>query len=515
MKKKILLTLAIIAVFTCLFAISISAAEEKDGIWYNFKVTNEEAKIGTAEVAIENATNCTLADVVIPSYIEKDGYTYTVTSIANHAFSGQPWGSNQTIKSLYIPETVSYIGEHILRQCTSIETVEIDARGAENISLSNANFYKCSNLKSVDLSESNVSSFNQYVFHGCSSLSDLKLPPKLTKIGLETFRSCSSLLGTMDLSGTKVTEIGNWAFNGCSKLEKVIFPSTLTKIGNNCFQGTSSLKALVFPDGFNSLANDAIAQISLDLVVFPELSSDHTIHNESFHQVGVKVLIYEGTNYETLTGEGKLFAGYTALPYSEYDSTKTYTKTLFYGATNLCSLCNGLYASEEEQFVFTDYTTDMKYGKLCSHCEKVVTTKTVAPMFTCLGWTAQIDGGAVSIRYQANRASIAEYTSETGNVVEYGMYATIKNVLGDNEIVGENGEAGDGAVMVSLSSAFVNLEIKLLGIGDDQKDTLFAIGAFVKETSNEVAEYKLLEYASPKDGDKYYFTSFNEIIENN
>ena len=136
-------------------------------------------------------------------------------------------------------------------------------------------------------------------------------------------------------------------------------------------------------------------------------------------------------------------------------------------------------------------------------------------MFTCLGWTAQIDGGAVSIRYQANRASIAEYTSETGNVVEYGMYATIKNVLGDNEIIGENGEAGDGAVMVSLSSAFVNLEIKLLGIGDDQKDTLFAIGAFVKETSNEVAEYKLLEYASPKDGDKYYFTSFNEIIANN
>ncbi len=524
MKKKILLTLAIVAVFTCLFAFAVSAASiEHEGIYYSTTVTDAEAKIGTASVNANNATQCTLTDVVIPSsFTYEDGITYTVTAIDYHAFSGAQgsWGKNQTIKSLYIPETVTSIGGHFLRQCKSIETVVIKAKNPNGITLPDAEFYQCTSLVSVDMSESDITSFGQYTFYSCSALTSIKFPPKLKTIGRETFRFCSSIT-TIDLLDTKVESIGNFCFNSCSQLTKLRLSTTLKSIAGNAIQGVK-ITELVLPHGFTTTTGDAIPALSsLYMMIFPELDETSSFSGSTFYGTYPELVLYAGDKdscEKYLVGtedDKKLLYGYNVLPISDYDPNKTYSgKNLFYGAVT-CTNCNGLYASEEEQFVFTDYISDMRYGKLCSHCEKVVTTKTVAPMFTCLGWTAQIDGGAVSIRYQANRASIAEYTSETGNVVEYGMYATIKNVLGDNEIIGENGEAGDGAVMVSLSSAFVNLEIKLLGIGDDQKDTLFAIGAFVKETSNEVAEYKLLEYASPKDGDKYYFTSFNEIIANN
>lgn len=524
MKKKILLTLAIVAVFTCLFALCVSAASiEHEGIYYSTTVTDAEAKIGTASVNANNATQCTLTDVVIPSsFTYEDGITYTVTAIDYHAFSGaqSSWGKNQTIQSLYIPETVSSIGAHFLRECKSIKTVVIKAKNANGISLPDAEFYNCTSLTSVDMSESDITVFGQYTFNGCSSLTSIELPPRLKTVGSQSFRYCSSLT-SLDFLNTKLETIGSFAFNSCSKLETLRFSTCLKTINGNAIQGVK-VTELILPHGFTTTTGNAIPALSsLYMMVFPKLDETSSFSSGTFYGTYPELVLYAGDKdscEKYLVGtedDKKLLYGYNVLPISEYDSSKTYTgKNLFYGAVT-CTNCNGLYASEEEQFVFTDYTTDMKYGKLCSHCEKVVTTKTVAPMFTCLGWTAQIDGGAVSIRYQANRASIAEYTSETGNVVEYGMYATIKNVLGDNEIIGENGEAGDGAVMVSLSSAFVNLEIKLLGIGDDQKDTLFAIGAFVKETSNEVAEYKLLEYASPKDGDKYYFTSFNEIIANN
>ena len=524
MKKKILLTLAIVAVFTCLFALAVSAADiVHNGIYYSTTVTDAEAKIGTASVNANNATQCTLTDVVIPSsFTYEDGITYTVTAIDYHAFSGaqSSWGKNQTIQSLYIPETVSSIGAHFLRECKSIKTVVIKAKNANGISLPDAEFYNCTSLTSVDMSESDITVFGQYTFNGCSSLTSIELPPRLKTVGSQSFRYCSSLT-SLDFLNTKLETIGSFAFNSCSKLETLRFSTCLKTINGNAIQGVK-VTELILPHGFNKISGDAIPALSsLYLMIFPEVDETASFSGSTFYGTYPEVVLYAGDKdscekYLVGTADNKkLLYGYNVLPISDYDPNKTYSgKNLFYGAVT-CTNCNGLYASEEEQFVFTDYTTDMKYGKLCSHCEKVVTTKTVDAMFENLGWTAPMDGGAASIRYKVNKASIQVYIDETGKTVEYGMYATIKDVLDENEIIDANGDAGNGTALVFVSKEFVNLEIKLLGIGENQKDILFALGAFVKETTEDSVTYKLLEYASPKDGDKYYFTSFNEIIENN
>ena len=308
MKKKIFLAISFIAVLVCLFAVS-ALAVEIDGIYYTLNGSGENA---TATVNNENATNCTLENVVIPETVTYGDVTYTVTSVDHHAFSGSQsnWGKNQTIKSLYIPATVSSIGNHFLRECKSIETVVVKARNVNGIELGDAEFYNCSSLKYVDMSESDITSFRQYTFHGCSSLTTLKLPTRLTKIGSQSLRNCSSL-ESLDLTDIPVTEIGAWAFNGCSQLSSLKLPTTLVSIGNNCMQGTPVVGTLIFPDTFATLANDAIAQISLYMVVFPDVSNGHNYHSGSFHDVYPTVIIYEGDDYTDLTNSIDSFKGYT------------------------------------------------------------------------------------------------------------------------------------------------------------------------------------------------------------
>ncbi len=522
MKKKIILALVLVSAFVCLFAISASAATEVDGIWYNLTVTDAEAKIGTAEVTADNATQCTLTDVKIPSYVEKDGITYTVTTIAYHAFSGAQgsWGKNQTIKSLYIPETVTSIGGHFLRECKSIETVVIKAKNPNGITLPDAEFYQCTSLVSVDMSESDITSFGQYTFYSCSSLTSIKFPPKLKTIGRETFRFCSSIT-TIDLLDTKVESIGNFCFNSCSQLTKLRLSTTLKSIAGNAIQGVK-ITELVLPHGFTTTTGDAIPALSsLYMMVFPELDETSSFSGSTFYGTYPELVLYAGDKdscekYLVGTADNKkLLYGYNVLPISEYDSSKTYTgKNLFYGATT-CSNCNGLYASEEAQFVFTDYISDMKYGKLCSHCEKVATTKTVDAMFTYLGYSAIEDGtGAISIKYIVNKASIETYFAETEKVVNFGMYAATKDALKGGDILDNEGNPNAGAFRAKMDSSFCNIELKLTGFTTEElKATKFAIGAYVEVTSGETTEYVYLEKGEKAEGDKYQFVSYNDVLE--
>ncbi|MBQ3041526.1 MAG: leucine-rich repeat domain-containing protein [Clostridia bacterium] len=483
MKKKLLFGILMVAIFTCFFAISVNA-EWIDGIDYTL-----DAKNMTATFSATNRTECTLTEVIIPEkVIGADGNEYTVTSIADRSIGHQDSGKGNTyIVELYIPETVTYLGAQLVRNCTNLKTVKIDASVAK---LSAGDFWNCPLLEELDLSGMKSLTTLDQITVSTPKLKTVKLPSSLVTIGGKAFQSCGSLTSIVIPNG--VTTIGSNTFQS-TKIETLVLPASLTSVGGAAFHSLSTVKTLVFGN----------------------TSFDGWSTNVTFNGVNPDIIFFAGEDPTTLTNHYTQWNQYATMSYADYllDPSSAGAKTIVYDTEN-CS-CGYIRTNEEPTFNFTGFLDELTYSKICAHCGDTDVTKTVAPMFTCLGWTAQIDGGAVSIRYQANRASIAEYTSETGNVVEYGMYATIKNVLGDNEIIGENGEAGEGAVMVSLSSAFVNLEIKLLGIGDDQKDTLFAIGAFVKETSNEVAEYKLLEYASPKDGDKYYFTSFNEIIENN
>lgn len=116
--------------------------------------------------------------VIIPSSVEYDGKTYSVTSIGNDAFF-----NCRKVTSITIPNSVTSIGDYA--------------------------FYGCSSLASIDIPNS-VTSIGEYVFSDCNSLTSITIP-------------------------NSVASIGSSAFSGCSSLASITIPNSVTNIGDGAF----------------------------------------------------------------------------------------------------------------------------------------------------------------------------------------------------------------------------------------------------------------------------------------
>lgn len=485
MKKKILLTLAIIAVFTCLFALCVSALDiVYDDMYFSIDTTAK-----TASFSRTNRTEYKKANLIIPGTFKYEGEEYTVTSILDRSIGHQSGGSaNAYVEYVYIPSTVTYIGDQFVRNCNKLKKVKVDASVT---SFRTSDFQSCSALEEIDLSEmTQLTSLAASMAGGNASLKTVKLPSSLKKIDSKAFQSCGGITS-------------------------LVLPSGLTTIENNSLQSTK-IETLVIPATVNSVSSAAFNNVStIKTLVFGNTSFDGWSTNVTFTSVNPEIIFFAGDDATTLTSHYTQWASYSTMSYEAYlavqDKSTIAKKTIVYGTEN--NDCGYIKTTDPATFNFKGYTEALTYGKTCAHCQKTDVVGSYKAMFVCLGWTASEDdpNAAVAIRYQINKESVKIYETETGKTVEYGMYATVKNALGNNAILDENGVAGTGAIKVSIPEEYVNLEIKFIGIGQNT-DALFALGAFVKVTKDEETKYELLEYAEPKTGDSYYFTSYNEII---
>ena len=123
---------------------------------------------------------------------------YTVTGIGDKCFQ------KQSLKSICIPETVTYIG--------------------------NSAFQDCKNLTSV-------------TFLGA---------PYTITVGNNAFQNCPKL-ANINLPAAKT--IGNFAFEGCTSLEKMVLEYGTESIGEYCFNGCSSLTLIEIPESVNYIGN--------------------------------------------------------------------------------------------------------------------------------------------------------------------------------------------------------------------------------------------------------------------
>ena len=507
MKKKILLIFSLVALLACLFAISASAATLLDGIYYNLSGSGETA---TATVTNDNV-NCKLTEVNIPETVTYEGVTYTVTTIAYHAFSGSQsnWTGNNVITSVTIPASVTSIGDHTFRNCTALQEVVIKAKNSNGVSLSDAVFYGCTALTSVDMSESDVSVIGQYCFSGCKNLATLLVSPELKTFGKESLRNCTSLT-TLDVSKSKLTDIkGIWG----PPLTQLVLPPTVTTIRGNGIQDTL-LTTLVLPHGITLLEQNCIANNSkLYLMVFPVVSEDASINSNLFNGATPEVVIYPGNNedasFTKLTGTGGPFASYTVLPFSEYDPTRTYSgKNFFYGA-DTCDVCNGLVDKSEENkccgicsncgakdifdnpehttewTVIGAYLTGYTATNTCIYCENDINSEIIDPLFTSKGYSCTVFDGVISIvqGFDINREAIARYEELADKQVSYGVVATSVNKVADGNIDVVNNV--DGVTAIDFTTAdkkeFTRFEIKVADIAEYNQNTGLYACAYVIE----------------------------------
>ena len=104
-------------------------------------------------------------------------------------------------------------------------------------------FIECTSLKSVSMPES-MTWIGDSAFAGCTGLEQVEISPNLTTIGPNSFYSCNGL--TSVVVPDKVTSIGSLAFFGCLNLESITIPASVTTLDSTFVFGCTNLKKIEF-----------------------------------------------------------------------------------------------------------------------------------------------------------------------------------------------------------------------------------------------------------------------------
>ena len=280
-----------------------------------FKVTSFDDR--TVAVAYKKYKN----SVVIPSTVDYNGTTYSVTSICDEAFY-----KREELTSIVIPDSVTKIGNWAFCKCNGLTSIEIPDSVTE---IGDWAFHRCSGLTSIEIPNS-VTKIGNWAFDGCSRLTNIEIPNSVTKIGYGVFVNCHWLNEVIIADGTEplvlraifhncpleklylgrilkiniqepspfygttlrevtignsvtsieknvffrcsgltsieipdsVTEIGENAFAGCTGLTRIVIPYSVTKIGQRAFSGCSALTSIVIPNNVSSIGGEAFADCS-------------------------------------------------------------------------------------------------------------------------------------------------------------------------------------------------------------------------------------------------------------
>lgn len=192
--------------------------------------------------------------VVLPEKIGEK----TVTAIGASAFK-----NHQEITAIYIPDTVTSIGEYAFDYCIGLKTVDLGT-----------------GIKTID----------KYAFDD-TAITEIVLPENLSSLGNGAFRNTTSLskitiLGNTNIDifnvapfsgatalkevvfGEKVTGIGIQMFSGTG-IESIVIPDTVTNIGENAFDYCTELKTVDFGKGVTTIDDYAFEQCGLESVTLP------------------------------------------------------------------------------------------------------------------------------------------------------------------------------------------------------------------------------------------------------
>lgn len=214
MKQKILLVL-------CILCINLALAQ-------TFKVDYIEYTItGQTTVALTDGGGSPKI-FNIPSTVNYNSQTYTVTSIGNNAFKG-----DTGLEGVTIPNTITSIGDWAFDTCVKLTSIIIP--DSVN-SIGMGAFINCTNLASITLPNS-LTTIAAHTFSYCNKLTSIDLPDSLISIQQNAFNYCSSLESVV--IPDKVTTIEYFAFTRCSSLTKIVIPASVTSISYEVFTYTA------------------------------------------------------------------------------------------------------------------------------------------------------------------------------------------------------------------------------------------------------------------------------------
>ena len=109
-----------------------------------------------------------------------------------------------------------------------------------------------------------VSSIGECAFAGCEKLQDIELPSSIIEIGAAAFSNCASLHSIKLPRDLKRIEVQT--FEHCKSLSRIQIPDSVEEIGNHAFALTS-LKAICLPHDLKKLGGMSFALAPLERIV--------------------------------------------------------------------------------------------------------------------------------------------------------------------------------------------------------------------------------------------------------
>jgi hypothetical protein len=246
-----------------------------------------------------------------------------IISIDDYAFFGCT-----SLTSIDLPSATSItIGASAFSDCTSLASIDLST--ANSISIGVSAFSDCTSLSSVDLSK--MTAIDDYVFSGCTGLTEVILSSTTTTIGTSTFYGCTSL-SSVDLS--YVDTIGDYAFYDCRLLGFALQVdlSNAQTIGARAFSGCERLTTVTLPLA-DTIGDEAF--FGCRYLTTVTLSQAITIGDEAFF--GCPRLTTVTLPLADTIGD-KAFSGCTSLETVKMPQVTTIGAQAFYGCTSITSV---------------------------------------------------------------------------------------------------------------------------------------------------------------------------------
>ena len=146
---------------------------------------------------------------------------------------------NHIISDLIIPENVSTINEWVFHGVAALKSVVIP----DNVtSIGKSAFMYCPDLERLEIGNE-INDISWRAFSNCPKLSNIKFGENVVNIGSEAFSNCYSLT-TLNIPKSVMT-IEDSAFRGCSGLTFLTIPNSVTDLSSYSFSGCDNLATVV------------------------------------------------------------------------------------------------------------------------------------------------------------------------------------------------------------------------------------------------------------------------------
>lgn len=231
---------------------------------------------GTYSIKAKDVTNMP-EDVVLPSIYNGK----LVTQIGEHAFFSMIlFKPCETIKSVIIPNTITYIGKAAFWQCSNLLNVTFPD-SVKEMGCNPHPFAMTAFQENAENWTDDVLYIGNHLLEAKDSISG-KYTIKDGTVGITgyAFYNCSNLTGI--IIPDSVVTIGEWAFNGCHNLANVSIGNGVTSIGSEAF-GTyqGAMKGIIIPDSVTTIGFEAF-DYSNNFTIYCEAESRPSGWNEAW-----------------------------------------------------------------------------------------------------------------------------------------------------------------------------------------------------------------------------------------